>query len=209
MFRLPILYPITDQSRSGLRHSEQVRLLAAGGARLIQLRDKDSSPKEFALEGARAMAVALELRVQIIVNDRVDIALAISAHGVHLGQDDMPPDAARRLLGDQAIIGFSSHNLQQAVEAVSKPVDYIAVGPIFATSSKADGAPVVGLKGLSTVRKAVGDKTLVAIGGIDLSNASQALSAGAYSLAVISALYGVPHEISDRVKDFFALYQAR
>ena len=205
MFRLPILYAITDRELSGLGHPEQVRLLAAGGARLIQLRDKHSSPKEFHVEAAAAVKVAREFDVQIIINDRVDIAQAVAADGVHLGQDDMPPEAARRLLGDRAVIGFSTHDIEQAIVAASLPVDYLAIGPVFPTTSKNDTAPVVGLGGLATVRKAVREKPLVAIGGINFANAQSVLNAGADSVAVISALYVDLNETMQRVRDFLIL----
>jgi len=205
MFHLPILYPITDRQLSRLTISEQVRLLASSGARLIQLRDKISPPKQFQLDTAEAVKVAHEFGAQIIVNDRVDIAQTVSAHGVHLGQDDMPPEAARRLLGDHRLIGFSTHNVEQAVEAAKLPVDYIAFGPIFPTRSKQDAAPVVGLEGLATIRKAIGQKPLVAIGGINLKNAQQALKAGADSVALISALYENPNEIPQLVSEFLTL----
>ena len=205
MLRLPTLYPITDQERSGLRHSEQVKLLAAGGARLVQLRDKTSSPKHFHQEAMRVMAIAREFEMQVIINDRVDVALAVSANGVHLGQDDLSPSVARGLLGNHAIIGISTHNLKQAVGALAEPVDYIALGPIFETSSKRDTAPVLGLNELREVRRAIGDKPIVAIGGITLANAQETLAAGADSVAVISALYQNPSIISDQAAHFLAL----
>ncbi|HZE73465.1 MAG TPA: thiamine phosphate synthase [Pyrinomonadaceae bacterium] len=205
MFHLPSLYPITDQQRSGLPHSEQVRLLAAGGARFVQLRDKDSSPREFQLEAIRAMTVARQFGVRIIINDRVDVALAVEADGVHLGQDDMPPRAARLLLGEESLIGLSTHNLQQAIDAAAEPVDYLALGPIFTTSSKSDTAPPVGLDGLTSVRQAIGRKPLVAIGGITVCNAQAVLRAGADSLAVISALFEDSNQISNTVQAFLAL----
>src|SRR6185369_9382995 len=109
--------------------------------------------------------------VQLIVNDRVDMALAVGAHGVHLGQDDMPPGAARRLLGAEAVIGYSTHNLEQAIAATKLPIDYLAIGPIFATTSKSDTAPVLGLDGIRAVRQAIGTFPLVAIGGVSQANA--------------------------------------
>jgi thiamine-phosphate pyrophosphorylase len=126
--------------------------------------------------------------VQLIINDRADIALAVSADGVHLGQDDMPPDAARKLLGPNAIIGYSTHNIEQAIAATKLPIDYLAIGPIFATTTKTDTAPVLGLDGLTAVRRAIGTFPLVAIGGITHANARQVIQAGADSVAVISAV---------------------
>jgi thiamine-phosphate pyrophosphorylase len=130
----------------------------------------------------------------------VDIALALHADGVHLGQDDLSPLAARSLLGQESIIGFSTHNLEQARAASRLPVDYIAIGPIFATSSKDNADPVVGLEGLARVREAVGQLPLVAIGGINDLNARDVLKAGADSVAVIGALLSEPAEIAERLR---------
>jgi len=103
-FQLPRVYPLTDTQLSGLSHAEQVRLLNRGGATLVQLREKQMSPKEFYEEAKAAFAVAEQCGVRLIINDRVDVALAVGANGVHLGQDDMPPDAARELLGPKAVV---------------------------------------------------------------------------------------------------------
>src|SRR5918911_2140458 len=124
----------------------------------------------------------------LLVNDRADIALAIGADGVHLGQDDIPPRAARSLLGDKAIIGFSTHSVEQAARAARLPVDYVAIGPVFATSSKENPDPTVGLEGVARARESVGQIRLVAIGGINEENARAVLDAGADPVAVISAL---------------------
>ena len=192
-FRLPRIYPLTDARLSGLSHAEQVRLLTLGGASLIQLREKHAPTLEFYQQ---ALAAVNQVGAQLIINDRVDVAQAVGAHGVHLGQEDMPPDAARRLLGDQAIIGCSTHNVEQARQARSLPVDYIAIGPIFETNSKTDAFPTVGLEGLQAVRKAVGNFQLVAIGGISHANARQVIEAGADSVAVISAVVSDPARIT-------------
>ncbi|HXC69741.1 MAG TPA: thiamine phosphate synthase [Pyrinomonadaceae bacterium] len=191
-FRLPRVYPLTDVQLSGLSHAEQVRLLSLGGATLVQLREKQMAGLQF-YEQARAAVAA---GVPLIINDRVDIALAVGAHGVHLGQDDMPPEAARRLLGDKAIIGYSTHSVEQAKKAVTQPIDYIAIGPIFTTSSKTNPSPTLGLEGLRAVREAVGNAQLVAIGGISHSTAHAVIEAGADSVAVISALLADPAQIS-------------
>jgi thiamine-phosphate pyrophosphorylase len=124
----------------------------------------------------------------LIINDRVDVALAVGAQGVHLGQDDMPPEAARKLLGPNAVIGYSTHNIEQAIAAAKLPIDYLAIGPIFATTTKSDTAPVLGLHGLRAVREAIGAFPLVAIGGISHANAREVIGAGADSVAVIGAL---------------------
>lgn len=194
---LPRLYPLTDVRMSGLSHAEQVERLSAGGATLVQLREKQIPPREFYEQAKAAMEVATRSGVRLIINDRVDIALAAKAHGVHLGQDDMPPDAARKLLGDQAIIGYSTHNIDQATNALTLPIDYVAIGPIFATSTKTDTSPVLGLEGLRAVRKVVGAVPLVAIGGISHANARDVIEAGADSVALVSALLSNPQRIAE------------
>jgi thiamine-phosphate pyrophosphorylase len=199
---LPSLYPITDARLSGLSHAEQVRRLSAGGARLVQLREKHLTPAAIYRQAEEALSLARSAGLRLIINDRADLALALGADGVHLGQDDLPPEAARRLLGEAAIIGFSTHNTEQAVRAARLPLDYIAIGPIFATSSKEKPDPVVGLDGLRRVRERTGDLPLVAIGGITLENAREVLAAGADSVAVIGALLSRPEQITSRTRAF-------
>jgi thiamine-phosphate pyrophosphorylase len=182
--RLPRVYALTDVQLSGLSHAQQVELLSLGGATLIQLREKQMPPREF-YEQAK---MAVRPGVKLIINDRVDVALAVGAQGVHLGQDDMPPEAARKLLGPNAVIGYSTHNIEQAIAAAKLPIDYLAIGPIFATTTKSDTAPVLGLHGLRAVREAIGAFPLVAIGGISHANAREVIGAGADSVAVIGAL---------------------
>ena len=205
MFPAVKVYPITDVRLSGLSHAEQVELFIQGGATLIQLREKHSSPREFFLQAQAAIEVARPHGVRIIINDRVDIALAVRADGVHLGQDDMPPKAARELLGEKALIGFSTHSPAQASQASTLPIDYLAIGPIFPTSSKNDPDPIVGLAGLEQVRKAVGDLPLVAIGGIFSENIQTVLSEGATCAAVISAVLADPLGIPSATKRLIAL----
>ena len=170
---------------------------------MIQLRDKYASPRDFYEAALAAMKVARALKVRIIINDRVDIAVAVRADGVHLGQDDLPPDRARTLLAPTAIVGFSTHNLKQAMEADSTSADYIAFGPVFQTSTKENPDPVVGLEQLAEIKRRV-SKPLVAIGGITLERAESVIEAGADSLAVISDLYSTG-DISERVASFFRL----
>jgi thiamine-phosphate pyrophosphorylase len=206
-FELPKLYPITDRRLSGLTHAEQVARLCEGGARLVQLREKHFSAREFYAETLEALRVARSFGAKLIVNDRVDLALAAGADGVHLGQDDMPPEAARALLGEQAIVGFSTHSVEQAIDAARLPLDYIAIGPVFDTSSKENPDPVVGLEGVRRVREAVGHAfKLVAIGGVTAESAPSILEAGADSVAVIGALVNTsdPAEITRRTRDFLA-----
>jgi thiamine-phosphate pyrophosphorylase len=156
---------------------------------LVQLREKFLSPLEFYAEAEAALRVARARGLKIIINDRVDIALALQADGVHLGQEDLPPEAARRILGPGAIIGFSTHDPAQARLAAQMPVDYIALGPVFATSTKQTSDPSVGLDGLRVARQAVGTIPLVAIGGITLENSHKVLDAGADAIAVVRDLW--------------------
>ena len=199
---LPKLYPITDVRFSGLSHAEQVARLSKGGATLVQLREKHLSPRDFYREAEMALRVARERGVSLIINDRADIALALQADGVHLGQDDLPPEAARELLGPNAIIGFSTHNVDQAIAATRLPVNYIAIGPIFTTSSKENPDPIVGIEGLRLVREQASHMPLVAIGGITERNARSVLEAGADAVAVISALLREPSAVARRTHEF-------
>src|SRR3989449_7997402 len=168
---LPRLYAIADAS-----FGDPVRLAAsliAGGARLIQLRDKSASPRGL-FDKVGSVIALVPADVRLIVNDRVDIARLTGAAGAHVGQRDLPPTAARSVLGPDAIVGFSTHNVEQAVEADKLPIDYIAVGPIFPTSTKENPDPVLSLKGLVRICEVV-HKPVVAIGGIRLENAAAAL----------------------------------
>lgn len=183
------LYPLTDRVMSRLPHDEQVLRLSERGVTLVQLREKTLSARQFYEEAAAALRAGRERGVKIIVNDRVDVALALKADGVHLGQDDMPADAARRLLGPDSIIGVSTHTLEQAQQAAELPVDYLAIGPLFSTLTKRSSEPPVGLDGLRLVRKAVGNMPLIAIGGIKAANYQAILDSGADGVAVISDLW--------------------
>ena len=180
------LYPITDRHLSGLSHADQVTQLSDHGAAVIQLREKVDPPSKFYAQAEAVLRVARDRSVKIIINDRIDIALALKADGVHLGQEDLAPEAARRILGDDAIIGFSTHNLEQARLAAKMPVDYVAIGPIFETATKWSENPPVGLDGLDQVRQAVGTLPLVAIGGITIKNSRLVREAGADVVAIIS-----------------------
>lgn len=182
-------YPITDRSLSRLSHAEQVAVLASQGMTIVQLREKNLSPGEFYREAEQAMVVARHHGIKIIINDRVDIALALKADGVHLGQDDLPTEAARRLLGPNVIIGFSTHNLVQAKHAALLPIDYLAIGPIFPTNTKKSSNPPVNLMGLTAVRHAVSGIPLVAIGGLNAANRDAVIAAGADAVAVIRDLW--------------------
>jgi thiamine-phosphate pyrophosphorylase len=195
-------YPLTDRALSGLSHAEQVSLLSEAGATLVQLREKTLTPLEFYREAEAALCVARARGTKIIVNDRVDMALALKADGVHLGQDDLPAEAARRILGASAIIGLSTHNPEQARLAATMPVDYVAIGPIFATSTKLASDPPIGLAGLRLARLAIGRIPLVAIGGITHENSHEVLSGGADAIAVIRDIWTSPGQTAIHLDHF-------
>jgi thiamine-phosphate pyrophosphorylase len=199
---LPKIYPITDTQLTGLSHAEQVKKLIKSGARFIQLREKHASPKEFYDDAKAAIKIARANSIKIIINDRVDIALALKAEGVHLGHDDLLPESARRILGENAIIGFSTHSVAQAIEAVRFPVDYVAIGPVFATQTKEKPDEIVGIEGVERVCAAIGDFPLVAIGGITTENFRDVFEAGADSLAVIKAILFPPEKIEENLQAF-------
>jgi thiamine-phosphate pyrophosphorylase len=203
-FKLPKIYPITDRRVSGLSHAEQVARLIEGGATLIQLRDKESSAADFLREAERALFVAQKNNVTLIINDRADIALALNADGLHVGQMDLPAELARRLLGLESIIGVSTHNVEQVKVAATIPVDYVAFGPIFQTGTKKDHEPIAGLDGLRSARAILGDRPLVAIGGINETNAGDAIEAGADSVALIAAVLSDPDKIVEKTQRMLA-----
>jgi thiamine-phosphate pyrophosphorylase len=204
-FDLPKIYPITDRKISGLSHCEQVRRLIDGGAALIQLREKSGTPREFFSDAAQALRVARDAGVRIIINDRVDVAKALEADGVHLGQTDMPVKAARQILGPNAIIGYSTHNLSQVNSCLSLPISYLAFGPVFTTKSKARPDPVAGLELLPAVKDLCDGLPLVAIGGIHESNILSALRSGADATAVISAVLAEPTRIAQNLRQLMAV----
>jgi thiamine-phosphate pyrophosphorylase len=206
---LPKIYAITDRELSGLSHTEQVRQFVAGGATLIQIRDKHASSRELHADALTAVDVAHNSGAKVLVNDRVDIALMTGADGVHLGQDDIPVAAARRLLGEKALIGISTHSVEQARSAAAEDLaDYLAIGPIFSTATKGDHEPVVGPAVLTEVREVIGELPLVAIGGITIENLSDVLRAGADSAAMISEFYQAGKAISEQFKQLNAAAEA-
>ena len=197
---LPKIYPITDTRLTKLSHAAQVAKLIGGGAQFIQLREKHASPKDFYEDAKAAIEIARQSGVKIIINDRVDIALALQADGVHLGQDDLPPAAARRILGEKAIIGFSTHSVEQVIAALEFPVDYVAIGPVFATQTKENPDETVGIEGVRKVRETIGEFPLVAIGGIDAGSSREVFRAGADSLAVIKSVLFPPERIEENLQ---------
>lgn len=201
---LPRFYPIVDASRFGAA-DEQTDLvcyalaLAEGGAKLIQYRDKSSNSLKM-LGLARELWRVLHRRTKLIMNDRVDLCLAAGFDGVHLGQDDLSPAAAREIFqkaGKTDLwIGFSTHIPEQVRQANLMPVDYIAIGPVFATSSKDNPDPTVGLEGVRQTRQLT-SKPLVAIGGITRKNCKSVIEAGADAVAVISDLVESPRKSAE------------
>ena len=204
-FNLPKIYPITDRRITKLSHAHQVEKLIEGGAEFIQLREKYASPKDFYEFAKQALTIARRQNVKIIINDRVDIALSLKADGVHLGQDDLPPEHARKILGEKSIIGFSTHTLEQAIAAVNLPIDYLAIGPVFATQTKETPENIVGIEGIKRVREAIADFPLIAIGGITSENFRDILQAGANSVSVISNLLSNAEKITEKIKKFLSL----
>jgi len=198
---LPRLYAIIDPAQTGGRGAVAVaETLLAAGVTLIQYRDKQAGSRQL-FEISREIGERVRHAGGIfIVNDRADVARAAGADGVHLGQDDLPVELARRVLGPGKWIGYSTHRLTQLIEADQSSADYIAFGPIFPTRSKEKPEPVVGLEGLREARKAT-RKPLVAIGGITLETARAVLEAGADSVAVISGLLSAS-DIGERAREF-------
>lgn len=182
------LYLVTERSMLRGRDLTDVVMQAVeGGVTMVQLREKDISTREF-IELAQALkSVLMRTRVPFIINDRVDVALAVDADGVHIGQSDMPYDIARRMLGSDKIIGLSVENFAEIEEANRQDVDYIGVSPVFATPTKTDTAMPFGLDGLrEAVRRSLHPS--VAIGGINMSNFRSVLSTGTNGIAVVSAI---------------------
>jgi thiamine-phosphate pyrophosphorylase len=188
---LPRLYVILDSALITVPEIEIARELAAAGVRLLQYRNKNTSARQL-LASSRGLAAALLPRgVTFFVNDRSDVAFLAGASGVHVGQEDLDVEQARSLVGPNRFVGVSTHNLEQFRLAAASSADYIAVGPIFATQSKANPDPVVGTAFVRQVR-ALTDKPIVAIGGITLERAAEVVEAGADSVAVISDILGAP-----------------
>ena len=182
------LYLVTDRDLAGGRPLEEiVRESAAAGVTAVQLREKSGSTRQFLEQASALRRAATELSIPLIINDRVDVALACGADGVHLGQSDMQCALARRIVGKEMIIGVSVSTAGEAVEAEADGADYLGVGPLFATSTKADALPATGLSLLSTIRGAV-RVPLVGIGGINYKNCGDVIRAGADGVAVVSAI---------------------
>jgi thiamine-phosphate pyrophosphorylase len=181
---LPRLYAVADRTFGD--PVQLAKALFSGGARLVQIRDKTATPQALLFSVDESVKLA-PTGARVIVNDRPDIACLAGAAGVHLGQQDLSPALARGVLAPGQIVGYSTHSLAQALEADKQPVDYIAVGPIFATTTKVNPDPVVGLNGLREICSRV-RKPVVAIGGITLETALEVFASGANTVAVVSDL---------------------
>jgi len=204
-FPIPRLYAIIDPAQTGgLPPVDVADVLLAAGVRLVQYRDKRSTSRELFETGGQIAERVRRAAGVFIVNDRADVALALDADGVHVGQEDLPVELARQVIESGGrrgkLVGCSTHGLDQVREADASSADYIAFGPIFATQSKEQPDPLVGLEGLREARKAT-RKPLVAIGGITVENARAVLEAGADSVAVIRDLLGNP-DIARRAREF-------
>ncbi len=187
--RLPRVYPILDTGSLSQRGISLVTAASAfldGGASILQIRHKGHWGRDVFEAARRVALLCSETGADLIVNDRADFALLLNA-GLHVGQDDLSPRDARKVVGPDAVIGFSSHNVNQLSAAGGEPVDYVALGPIFATGTKENPDPVVGLEEVRRCRALI-EKPLVAIGGITLHNALDVIEAGADSVAVVAGL---------------------
>ncbi len=182
------LYLVTDRGLARGRSTlDIVKAAVRGGVTCVQLREKDCSTLEF-IEQALSIKDFLSGRaIPLIINDRLDVAQAVKADGIHLGQTDMPLDMARAIVEDSMLIGISAESLEDAIEAEKGGADYLGVSPIYATPTKTDTAPPVGLEGLRQIRAAV-KIPLVGIGGLNRENAAEAIRNGADGVAVVSAI---------------------
>ncbi len=200
---LPRFYPILDAGlllRAGLSVESFARELREAGIRFLQYRDKDAADEVLLERAALLRRIFPPSDSRLILNDRVRLVLSAGYDGVHVGQEDLSPADARALLGPEVMVGVSTHGESQLVKAADSPVDYVAIGPVFATSSKQVPDPVVGLEGVRAAR-ALTDKPLVAIGGITRANCAAVIEAGADSVAVISDLIQSPGK---SVEEFFS-----
>jgi thiamine-phosphate pyrophosphorylase len=207
MIELPRLYPIID---AGVLQSRELDLrafateLSQAGVTLAQWRRKQGSPQEILAGAAIIQQAFAATKCRLIMNDRADLAVLAEFVGVHVGQGDFAPEDARRIVGHDRWVGVSTHTDQQVEIATQTTADYIAIGPIFATGTKLDASPVVGLEGLRRAR-ALTSKPIVAIGGITRENARSVIDAGADSVAVISGLLAAGESIQKVAEDFLAL----
>ena len=186
------LYLVTDQASAGTRTlSDVVAAAVQGGVTCVQLREKQLNTRDFVAQAMAMKVLLAPFNIPLVINDRIDVALACGAQGVHLGQSDMPVVQARKLLPPDMFIGWSVESMADVVRSALLPVDYLGVSPIYATPTKTDTQTPWGLAGLRTIRCAT-TLPLVAIGGMNAGNARDVLSAGADALAVVSAICAAP-----------------
>ncbi len=197
---------ITDhEPRPGRSHLDIATQAVRGGATMIQLRDKVSGLRQLLPQARQISELCRAHGVCFMINDRLDLAFAADADGVHLGQYDLPPRAARALLGTEKILGVSTHSIEQALSAVEQGADYLGIGPIFATATKATGYEPVGCDMIRQLRIRV-NLPIVAIGGIRLSNVGEIVRSGASGVAVISAIVGA-EDMTATTRSFIAAIQ--
>jgi thiamine-phosphate pyrophosphorylase len=198
-------YLVTDRGLSRKGVLSDVEKAVAAGCRIVQYREKHLGTRDMVSEAA-AIAEICRSRAVFLVNDRVDVALAGGADGVHLGQDDLPYEAARSILGPDAVIGITTHNVEESLTAESQGADYIGLSPIFSTTTKEDAGAGCGLDMVRQVRKAL-QIPIVTIGGISLSNAGDVIRAGADSVAAISAVVATD-DVRQATAQFIAVIAA-
>jgi thiamine-phosphate pyrophosphorylase len=203
---MPRLYVILDAGLLREPATETARKLIDAGVQVLQFRAKNAPAKEMLVRARELANIAREARVHFFMNDRADVAYLTGAHGVHVGQDDLGVEEARAVVGPDAWVGFSTHSVEQFEKAARTSADYIAVGPIFATTSKANPDPVVGLELIRRARRMT-EKPIVAIGGITLERAAAAIEAGADSVAVISDILGA-EDPAERARQFLQRLEA-
>lgn len=186
------VYIITDRRTAGERDLlDIVRAAIRGGATVVQLRDKDATTRQMLEFGQALHDITRAAGLPLIVNDRIDVALALDAEGVHVGQDDLPTPVARRIIGPHRILGVSAETVEQAQQAEREGADYLGVGDVFGTPSKPDAGPPIGVARLAEIVRSV-SIPCVAIGGITLQNAAAVVEAGVAGVSVISAVIGAP-----------------
>jgi thiamine-phosphate pyrophosphorylase len=202
--RIPPIYPITDKRLSGrATHHAILKELIRGGATWVQIRDKETPVRDLLADLQRCAELSNRNSVQLLIDDRCDLVMTCGAAGVHLGQDDLPPAGARRVLGSGKIIGYSTHTLRQVRDSERLPVDYIGFGPVYATVTKDESDAVVGLARLRRACREA-SRPVVAIGGIGPDQVREVLEAGAASVAIISALMRAKN-LARRMEEFLKI----
>jgi thiamine-phosphate pyrophosphorylase len=197
---LPRLYVILDAALTGARMAEDARMLTEEGVRLIQYRSKTATAREQLAVGRQLAEIFESTQTTFIVNDRPDVAVLCGAAGVHVGQDDLSVEDARKVVGDKLWVGVSTHNMEQVRRAAQSSADYVAVGPVYATGTKENPDPVVGTELIRQARRET-EKPLVAIGGITLGRAGEVMEAGADAVVVIADIWKAP-DARERVREY-------